>query len=162
MPPQNSDSVVTISVTGGAVARNAWDRERAAARAAASEAPQSRVRLRVVRTLPLGVSTLPGGAERPLRRGDCQGGERPCPWRSCRYHLEAEAASCALDVADGGPQDIEAIARLLDLSRQRIAQLIEAASRKLERSGELRGLAALAAEAQAERAELTYPADPGD
>ena len=32
---------------------------------------------------------------RPVTRGDCQDGPRPCPWVSCRYHL-------ALDVTMGG------------------------------------------------------------
>jgi hypothetical protein len=25
--------------------------------------------------------------KRPIIRGDCKGGPRPCPWVSCRYHL---------------------------------------------------------------------------
>jgi hypothetical protein len=25
--------------------------------------------------------------ERPQTRGDCKGGERPCPWLSCKFHM---------------------------------------------------------------------------
>jgi hypothetical protein len=34
-------------------------------------------------------------ADRPVTRGDCAGGQRPCPWVSCRHHLY-------LDVERGG------------------------------------------------------------
>jgi hypothetical protein len=58
-------------------------------------------------------------ADRPVTRGDCAGGQRPCPWVSCRHHLYLDverggsmtlhfphlevgelAATCSLDVAE--------------------------------------------------------------
>lgn len=80
-------------------------------------------------------------AERPRTRGDCAGGERPCPWVSCKHHLYLDvgtngrvaidgagepwdmAQTCALDVADQGPQNLETIGGLLNVSRERIRQI---------------------------------------
>jgi|GEM_PF-6729435 len=59
----------------------------------------------------------------PITRGDCAQIPRPCPYESCRYHLSAEAESCALDVADRGPQDLKSIAGLLGVSMQRVQQI---------------------------------------
>jgi hypothetical protein len=62
----------------------------------------------------------PRDVQRPRTRGECRGGERPCPWAGCRYHLaidvnedngsikfnhpntpiEEMTETCALDVAD--------------------------------------------------------------
>lgn len=62
----------------------------------------------------------PTDVQRPRTRGECRGGERPCPWAGCRYHLavdvnedngsikfnhpntpiEEMTETCALDVAD--------------------------------------------------------------
>lgn len=83
--------------------------------------------------------------DRPRTRGDCEDGCRPCPWTECRYHLATDVVrdkhggtmvfwaagwdwskpSCALDVADDGPQTQEDVARLLGLTRQRLS-VIEA------------------------------------
>lgn len=103
--------------------------------------------------------------ERPKTRGDCAGGERPCPWVSCRYHLylDAKARSiqfnhpdvdegdldrlvetCALDVADRGGVTLEVIARLLNLTRERVRQIEAKAAGKLARGGQAEGLLDLA------------------
>jgi hypothetical protein len=79
----------------------------------------------------------------PATRGDCQGGPRPCPMASCRYHLAIEVvgrkgslllnhphreldelpATCALDVADEGTTTLERVAELLNLTRERVRQI---------------------------------------
>lgn len=89
--------------------------------------------------------------ERPKTRGDCQGGERPCPFVSCKHHLyldiNPETGSiklnfpdlepwelrdtCALDVADRGGITLEAVGEIFNLTRERIRQV------------EVRGLAKL-------------------
>ncbi|HLK93136.1 MAG TPA: sigma factor-like helix-turn-helix DNA-binding protein [Polyangia bacterium] len=67
--------------------------------------------------------------ERPRTRGECARVARPCPWRVCRHNLTAEpkrpagAPSCTLDVADAGGATLEAVGRILGLTRERIRQL---------------------------------------
>lgn len=38
------------------------------------------------------VVEYPKDVQRPLTRGECVDGERPCPWVSCRYHLALDAS----------------------------------------------------------------------
>lgn len=91
---------------------------------------------------------------RPLHRSDCVGGQRPCPWVSCRHHLALRVTTageiritfpdddggvdldgmpetCALDVADRGPQDAAAIAVLLGLEEGRVTAMVEKVTRKV-------------------------------
>src|SRR5580765_7260786 len=69
------------------------------------------------------------GVERPVMREDCQGGERPCPFVSCKHHLYLDVSArtgaiklnfpdlevwemtetCALDVADRGGTTLEEV-----------------------------------------------------
>ena len=66
--------------------------------------------------------TGPNGA--PATRGECMAGARPCPWRSCRYHLaESPSDSCALDAADRGALSLEEVGALFGLTRERIRQI---------------------------------------
>jgi hypothetical protein len=85
---------------------------------------------------------------RPMTRGECEAGPRPCPWVSCRYHLAVDvtatqarfirpelpvenmADTCALDVAVQRPEGLrqEDVAAILDLSIESIRQT-EIASR---------------------------------
>ena len=104
----------------------------------------------------------PPATERPRRRGDCLAGgsnaARPCPWVSCRYHLYLDIVhknrlitphgnvdvdeipeTCALDVADSGPQSERRVAALMGVVHQRANQL------------EIAALAKLAARAKRER-----------
>lgn len=57
---------------------------------------------------------------------------RPCLRDGCRYNLGTGAsASCAIDVADEGPQTRAAIGELLGLSTERVRQIEELALAKL-------------------------------
>jgi hypothetical protein len=60
---------------------------------------------------------------------------RPCPWVSCRYHLEHEIESCALDVADKGAKTLQEVAGYLGVSFQRVAYIEERAVRRLKQGG---------------------------
>lgn len=93
-------------------------------------------------------------AQRPRTRGDCKDGPRPCPWVSCSMHLaydlmpesvavkdnfpglelEHLKETCALDVADKGPQDLEFIGEVMGLVMERVRQIEE------ETLGDLRAL----------------------
>jgi len=91
---------------------------------------------------------------RPVVRGECKGGARPCPWVSCRYHLAVDvlegsrrrttirevfpdrdlgelADTCALDVADRGPHSFGALARRMNLTRARVMQIVHRALHRL-------------------------------
>jgi hypothetical protein len=87
---------------------------------------------------------------RPRVRGDCVNGPRPCPWAACRFNLtidhinaarepvvafddDVERASCALDVADGGPVELQVIGDMLGVTRERVRQIEAAALVKLRR-----------------------------
>lgn len=85
----------------------------------------------------------PEDVERPKTRGDCAGGERPCPWVSCRYntHLEVDskgvitvrenaASSCVLDVADEGEHTLEEVGEALGLVREAVRLIERSASKK--------------------------------
>ena len=78
---------------------------------------------------------------RPRVRGDCAGGERPCPFVTCRHHMAVEVLdtgslrivshldletlpqTCSLDVADAGEHTLEQVGVLLNLTRERVRQL---------------------------------------
>jgi Sigma-70, region 4 len=91
--------------------------------------------------------------EHPRNRADCAGGERPCPFVSCKHHLYLDVSArtgaiklnfpdlevwemtetCALDVADRGGTTLEEVGAIMNLTRERIRQV------------EVKGLAKLAA-----------------
>lgn len=89
---------------------------------------------------------------RPVTRGDCVDGERPCPWVSCVHHaihgrmlgdddavietIEAMRQSCTLDVADEGSATLEEVGALFDVTRERIRQIEAKALAKLPRRSE--------------------------
>ena len=72
---------------------------------------------------------------------------RPCPRTECRYSLAGDgresrrgrpsggerdtSETCALDLAERGPQSLVTIGRLFGLSRERIRQIEDTAIRKL-------------------------------
>lgn len=101
--------------------------------------------------------------QRPRTRGDCAGGERPCPWASCEHHaihgvlggrgggldddgavaaIETMAASCTLDVADrrrdGDPSDgtLETVGELWGVTGERIRQIEAKALKAIKRAAE--------------------------
>jgi hypothetical protein len=91
--------------------------------------------------------------EHPRTRADCAGGERPCPFVSCKHHLYLDVSArtgaiklnfpdlevwemtetCALDVADRGGTTLEEVGAIMNLTRERIRQV------------EVKGLAKLSA-----------------
>lgn len=103
---------------------------------------------------------------RPRTRGDCAGGERPCPWVSCAHNLYLDVTdvggvkvnfpdlepdemteSCALDVADRGGATLEEAGALLNMTRERFRQIEVKAIEKLGRRARAMGLTeALAAD----------------
>jgi hypothetical protein len=94
--------------------------------------------------------------DRPRFRFECApelGGERPCPWVGCTHHLAVEVNergglkvvfpdhvpealeelldTCALDAASRGGMTLEAVAARMNLTRERLRQLEEAALAKV-------------------------------
>lgn len=86
--------------------------------------------------------------ERPKVRGDCEGGDRPCPFVGCRHHTFLDVSrdgslkfnhgdrepedvpaevSCSLDVADRGGVTLEQVGGVLNVTRERMRQLEEKA-----------------------------------
>jgi len=100
------------------------------------------------------------GVEKPVAREDCQGGERPCPFVSCKHHLYLDVSArtgaiklnfpdlevwemnetCALDVADRGGATLEEVGAIMNLTRERIRQVEVKGLAKLQA---LRDMAAL-------------------
>lgn len=99
---------------------------------------------------------------RPACRGECPAA-RPCPFIGCRHNLYLdiqvdgrvamthptlmpwevpEKASCSLDAAAAGPMKLEAVGRMLNLTRERVRQIEKRALARLAvfDSPELRGM----------------------
>jgi len=94
---------------------------------------------------------------RPVTRGDCVDGPRPCPYVSCHHHLYWEVAgkdithgrpaasvsslveSCALDVADRGAATLEEVGNLFGICRERVRQIERTALQKGKRNDVYRG-----------------------
>lgn len=93
-----------------------------------------------------------GELARPRTRADCKNGPRPCPWFSCRFHLGLDVkpatgaiivnfperevdqlpATCALDVADRGGATLEEVGDLMNVSDERIRQIIARVLKRVE------------------------------
>jgi len=89
---------------------------------------------------------------KPKAREECQGGERPCPFVSCKHHLYLDVSArtgaiklnfpdlevwemtetCALDVADRGGTTLEEVGAIMNLTRERIRQVEVKGLAKLE------------------------------
>lgn len=84
----------------------------------------------------------------PRTRADCIDGPRPCPWVGCRYHLARDVSpagarvrvrdpgsldeTCALDVADRGPQSPPDIAALMGLGETMVFEALASGLRKMQ------------------------------
>ena len=102
------------------------------------------------------------GASRPRTRGECERGERPCPWVSCRHNLYLDVNAngsivlnfpdieddeardmrelrdtCALDVADRGGETLEGVGERMNFTRERTRQVEAMAVAKVSDTGEL-------------------------
>lgn len=132
------------SAPGGAEVVPLTREQRRSRRARAVRARTVSVKRMTKRELELGRLLYPETeSERPRTRGECAGGERPCPFVSCAHHLYLDVSpktgaiklnfpdlevhelreSCALDVADYGGESLEDVGRMLNLTRERIRQL---------------------------------------
>lgn len=98
--------------------------------------------------------------QKPRVRAECLGGERPCPFVSCKHHLYLDVSAktgaiklnfpdlevwdmqetCALDVADRGGTTLEEVGAIMNLTRERIRQVEVKGLAKLQA---LRDMAAL-------------------
>lgn len=89
----------------------------------------------------------------PPPRSVCIDGPRPCPWLSCRYHLgpphsanewggqeRKGVETCALDVADRGPQGLKEIGDELGVCRERVRQIEQTALVNIRHAAKLLGL----------------------
>ncbi len=105
----------------------------------------SRRQLRVLSTQADLDLVLAGHPERPKTRADCENGPRPCMFVSCRHNLFLDVSpttgaikhnfpdlephqmpadgSCALDVAERGGLPLEAVADLMNWTRERMRQV---------------------------------------
>lgn len=92
--------------------------------------------------------------KRPRRRVDCEGGVRPCPFVSCRYHLYLDTnprnghikfnfpdvevweleKTCALDLVDSEERGMTLtdIGRCVNLTRERVRQVVVVVLRKIK------------------------------
>jgi hypothetical protein len=88
-------------------------------------------------------------ARRPVSRGSCEGGPRPCVFVACRHNLYLDVcgsgslvvngaaqpedleSTCALDIAERGPLPVDEVAALLGTTRARVHQIEAQALRKL-------------------------------
>jgi len=87
---------------------------------------------------------------RPRTRGECEHGQRPCPYVGCKFNLYLEVSrngsikfnfpdlepdemtvSCVLDVAERGGITASGAGPLLNLTRERVRQIEVAAIDKL-------------------------------
>lgn len=104
---------------------------------------------------PLGLEPLTSSLKpplvRPKTRGECSGGERPCPFVGCKYHLYIDVTvhgrikmnfpdlepedlpvSCVLDVADLGGVALETVGEQMNITRERTRQIEVMALEKID------------------------------
>jgi hypothetical protein len=98
-------------------------------------------------------------AERPRLRSQCKDGPRPCPWLACRYHLALDVSeaggikvnqttklenmvdTCALDIVERGEElTLEQLARMLNVTRERVRQIETKALTRFRAVAKLFGL----------------------
>lgn len=102
------------------------------------------------------------GLRRPQTRADCKDSPRPCPFVACKHHLyldvepngsirlrfpdvppdemEQLPSTCEMDVIDRGGATLEAVAEILNLTRERVRQVETVALAKLHAEDDARML----------------------
>jgi transcriptional regulator with XRE-family HTH domain len=129
-----------VEVRADAATRESW-RSR---RARVVRAKTVSIKRMTKRELELGAILNPPTDEaRPTNRTECIGGDRPCPFVSCKHHLYLDVSertgaiklnfpdidpdqmvhSCSLDVADRGGATLEEVGEVMNLTRERVRQL---------------------------------------
>lgn len=98
------------------------------------------MRPEIRRATPIDAAVFVG---RPRTRAECCNGPRPCPWVACRHHLYLDVdpelgsiklnfpdiepdemvETCSLDVAERGPQILDVVGALMNLTRERGRQI---------------------------------------
>jgi hypothetical protein len=152
-PPVRTEGAAAVDA--GAAPSQVTREQRRSRRKRAIRARTISVKRMTKRELELGRMLYPEveEIEHPRTRIDCVGGERPCPFVSCKHHLYLDVSArtgaiklnfpdlevwemsetCALDVADRGGTTLEEVGAIMNLTRERIRQV------------EVKGLAKLAA-----------------
>lgn len=107
---------------------------------------------------PVGPDAEPVEHRRPRVRIECESSPRPCPYVSCKHHLYLDVTprtgtlkmnfpdlelwemgeTCALDVAAQGGLTLEAVATVMNLTRERVRQLETMAYLRIVRGRKLR------------------------
>jgi hypothetical protein len=101
--------------------------------------------------------------EEAFKRKHCADGERPCALLACRYHLARrgdggapwsrfsvedgweERETCALDVADEGAHDLVSLAGALNLTADRVTDVVASSLKAfIDAGGDVEGLRVLA------------------
>lgn len=93
---------------------------------------------------------------RPSTRADCSTFQRPCPYLSCRHHLDSDEhggtvratidnlspnrPSCSLDLAEAGSRDLDQITELLGLWHTGVETALRSGLAKLRKDPSLRDL----------------------
>lgn len=157
---QLQEVVDPLAIDGNLARRAAQTAETAVTREQRRSRRKRAVRARTIsvkrmtkRELELGRLLYPEtGYWKPRTRAECSGGERPCPYVSCKYHLYLDVSprtgaiklnfpdlevwemseTCALDVADRGGTTLEDVGAIMNLTRERIRQVEVRALAKLE------------------------------
>lgn len=104
---------------------------------------RARQRLRLTYQDVIDAESIEKMYDRPRTRGECRDAVRPCPWVSCEHHLYLDVdpftgslklnfptlepweltETCSVDVGDSGPQTLEVVGELMNVTRERCRQI---------------------------------------
>ncbi len=138
-------ALASVPTTEGESGEQVTREQRRSRRKRAVRARTISVKRMTKRELELGRLLYPDMEEepRPITRDACAGGERPCPYVSCKHHLFLDVSArtgaiklnfpdlevwdmnetCALDVSDRGGTTLEEVGAIMNLTRERIRQV---------------------------------------